>query len=208
MKIGDIIGVKGKLEFFSKRIANLLVIISIVFILLFLTLIIFIALDMEGIVVIIIVVAASVLAIVVIYMVVLVLRSVITPSTTVIALEEKAELKDFMKMFAKPQGFTEEEVAFHREKKICLVCKNKISRFNYVCPECDALYCVKCSNALTDLENEWWVCNTPFDESSALKAVKKPEDAVAVDIEDEIVVDTGKSPQKLPHKDIKRGDPK
>ena len=57
-----------------------------------------------------------------------------------------------------------------------------------------------------NLENECWVCNTPFDESSALKAVKKPEDAVAVDIEDEIVVDTGKSPQKLPHKDIKRGE--
>ncbi len=114
------------LEFFSKRIANLLVIISIVFILLFLSLTIFVAIDMEGIVIIIIVVAASVLAIVVIYMVVLVIKSVIAPSTTVVALQEKAELKDFMKMFTKPQGFTEEEVAFHKEKKICLVCKNKI----------------------------------------------------------------------------------
>ncbi len=194
------------LEFFSKRIANLLVIISIGFILLFLSLTIFSALELEGIVIIIIMVAAFVLAIVVIYMVVLVIKSVISPSTAVFRLEEKAELKDFMKMFAKPQGFTEEEVAFHREKKICLVCKNKISRFNYVCPECDALYCIKCSNALTDLENECWVCNTPFDESTALKAVKKPEEAV--EIEDEIVVDTGKPIQKTSHKKDKKGDPK
>jgi len=191
------------LEFFSKRIANILVIISIGFILLFLSLTIFSALELEGIVIIIIMVAAFVLAIVVIYMVVLVIRSVISPSTAVFSLEEKAELKDFMKMFAKPQGFTEEEVAFHREKKICLVCKNKISRFNYVCPECDALYCIKCSNALTDLENECWVCQTPFDESMALKAVKKPE--IAVEIEDEIVVDTGSPIQKTSHK---KGDPK
>jgi len=186
------------LEFFSKRIANLLVIVSIGFILLFLSLTIFAALDMEGIVIIIIVVAAFVLAIVVIYLVVLVLKSVISPSTAVLSLGEKAELKDFMKMFTKPQGFTEEEVAFHREKKICLVCKNRISRFNYVCPECDALYCIKCSNALTDLENECWVCNTAFDESRALEAVKKPEKAV--EIEDEIIVDTGTSIQKTPHK--------
>ena len=75
-----------------------------------------------------------------------------------------------------------------------------------MCPECDALYCVKCSNALTDLENECWVYNTPFDETSALQVVKKPVEAV--EIEDEIVVDSGKSIQKTPHKDIKRGDPK
>jgi len=194
------------LEFFSKRVANLLVIISIGFILLFLSLTIFAALSMEDFVIIIIVVAAFVLAIVITYMVVLVIRSVISPSVAVAGLEEKAELKDFMKMFSKPQGFTEEEVAFHREKKICLVCKNKISRFNYVCPECDALYCIKCSNALADLENECWVCNTAFDESTELRAVKKPEKAV--EMEDEMVVDTGKPIQKSSNKNNKKGDPK
>lgn len=194
------------LEFFSKRVANILVIISIGFILLFLSLTIFAVLDMEGVVIIIIVVAAFVLAIVVTYMIVLVIKSVITPSTAVVGLEKKAELKDFMKMFAKPQGFTEEEVAFHREKKICLVCKNKISRFNYVCPECDALYCIKCSNALADLENECWVCQTAFDESTALKAIKEPEKAI--EIEDEIVVETGTPIHEPSHKNNKKGDPK
>jgi len=63
-----------------------------------------------------------------------------------------------------PGNVTEEQVMFHKQQKICLVCKGKILRTNYLCPQCDALYCNKCSAALSDAENACWVCNAPFDE--------------------------------------------
>ena len=72
------------------------------------------------------------------------------------------ELKDFLKIFTKPKTITKEEINFSIEKKICLVCKSKVSRLNYFCPECEVLYCIRCSDALSNLENACWVCETPF----------------------------------------------
>ena len=60
----------------------------------------------------------------------------------------------------RPDNITEEEVTFHREKKICLVCKSRVEKFNYICPKCDALYCMNCAQALTNLENVCWVCDS------------------------------------------------
>lgn len=75
----------------------------------------------------------------------------------------KEEL-NVLRTFVRPERITEEEVIFHKEKKICLVCKTQVSRVMYSCPECTALYCIKCSNALSNVENACWVCNTPFNE--------------------------------------------
>jgi len=86
--------------------------------------------------------------------------------------EEKSEGIDILKIFTRPKRLTEEEVSFHKEKKICLVCKGKLSRILFMCPECDVLYCLKCSNALSDAENACWVCESPIDES---KPVNLPE---------------------------------
>jgi len=85
------------------------------------------------------------------------------------------------------EDITEEEVSISKEKKICLVCKNKISRLNYICPECNAFYCFKCSDVLVNLENACWVCETPFDESKPVKPFKK---------EREIDVEISEKPQK------------
>ncbi|MFX1457416.1 MAG: hypothetical protein ACFFDB_18775 [Promethearchaeota archaeon] len=71
------------------------------------------------------------------------------------------------------QAFTEAEVTFHREKKICLVCKRDLERLNYICPKCNALYCNNCSEELSNLENACWVCNEPFDESKPTKPFKE-----------------------------------
>ena len=68
-----------------------------------------------------------------------------------------------LEMFTKPEKVSEEEVTVSKEKKICLVCKNKISGLNYICSDCGTFYCTKCSNALSDLENVCWACNTPID---------------------------------------------
>jgi len=77
----------------------------------------------------------------------------------------------------RPDNITEEDVTFHKEKKICLVCKANVSRVMYTCPKCDALYCIKCSDSLSNLENACWVCNTPFDDSKPTKPYKIIKDA-------------------------------
>ena len=91
-------------------------------------------------------------------------------------------------IFTKPEKVTEEEVSISKEKKICLVCKGKVLRNNiYLCPECSTFYCLKCSEALSNLENACWVCETPFDESKPVKPFKK---------EEEIDVEISEKPQK------------
>ncbi|MFX1259797.1 MAG: hypothetical protein ACFFAN_18245 [Promethearchaeota archaeon] len=94
--------------------------------------------------------------------------------------EEKIRKKDEIKiqeslfrLTKKPSHITEEEVTFYREKRICLVCKNKVSRINFICPKCSALYCLKCSEELINLENMCWVCDEPIDESKPIKPSKE-----------------------------------
>ena len=90
--------------------------------------------------------------------------------------------ESLFRLSKRPDHITEEEVIFHKERKICLVCKAKISRVMYTCPECDALYCLKCSDALSNLENACWVCNTPLDESKPVKQYKKKEEDQEIEI--------------------------
>ena len=78
-------------------------------------------------------------------------------------------------LYTRPNRITEEEVIFHTEKKICLVCKKKISKFTYICPECEIFYCMNCGQALANLENVCWVCNTPIDESKPVKPFQEEE---------------------------------
>ncbi len=86
-------------------------------------------------------------------------------------------------IFTKPEKVTEEEVSISKEKKICLVCKGRIARFNiYICPECDVLYCENCARTLSDSENICWVCETPFDESKPSIPFKTEEEAIDLEI--------------------------
>jgi len=108
-----------------------------------------------------ILISALTLSLVIIYIITQLVNRTRSPES--ILVEESPELQDFLKIFTKPQTITKEEVKFSIEKKICLVCKSRVSRLNYVCPDCEVLYCVRCSNALSNLENACWVCETPFD---------------------------------------------
>lgn len=93
-------------------------------------------------------------------------------------LQEDKKLKNVLELFTRPQMFTEEEVTSYIEQKVCLVCKNKVSRFNiYICPVCDVLYCENCARTLTAMENACWVCETPFDESKPVKILREKEKA-------------------------------
>ena len=70
----------------------------------------------------------------------------------------------------------DDKISVHKERKICLVCKGEVERFNiYICPECNAIYCQNCARALTDLENLCWSCNTSIDPSKAIKPYDKDE---------------------------------
>jgi len=98
--------------------------------------------------------------------------------------EDKEFHPDILSMFVRPQRLTEEEVTVAKEKKICLICKNKVSRFDiYICPECDTLYCENCAKTLSDLENICWVCETPFDASKPIKTGQEKEEIEIKDSE-------------------------
>jgi len=93
-------------------------------------------------------------------------------------IEREIEVAESLfRLSIRPAHITEEEVTFHKERKICLVCKTKVSRMMYTCPTCDALYCIKCSESLSNLENACWVCNTPFDESKPTTPYKEIKEA-------------------------------
>ena len=85
-----------------------------------------------------------------------------------------------MVVFTCPETITEEEVSVSKEKKICLVCKGEIVKFNYVCLDCKSFYCDKCYHALVDLENACWACDTVLDETKPVKLDKGKEE---VDVE-------------------------
>ena len=52
-----------------------------------------------------------------------------------------------------------------------------------MCLSCGALYCLKCSDALSNLENSCWACNAPIDKTKPSKTYKDEEE---VTVEEEI----------------------
>ena len=60
----------------------------------------------------------------------------------------------------------------HKEKKTCLVCRGEVQRFSYIC-DCNAIYCGNCAQALTNLENVCWACETPIDYSKPVKQIEQ-----------------------------------
>jgi hypothetical protein len=96
-------------------------------------------------------------------------------------LQQQDTDQDYLSAFKKPQHITEEEVTFHKEQKICLVCKGSVSRLNYMCPQCDAIYCIKCAEALSNLENTCWACETQIDESKPIKKELVKEEEIGIE---------------------------
>ena len=87
----------------------------------------------------------------------------------------KKEIKvedSLFRLYERPLQISEEEVIFHRDRKICLVCKGDVVRVSYICPKCNALYCINCSEVLSNQENMCWVCSDRFDESKPTRPQK------------------------------------
>ena len=95
-------------------------------------------------------------------------------------LEREVLIKDgLFRIRKRPNQITEEEVSISKEKKICLVCKGKLSGYDiFVCRNCDAFYCENCARALENLENACWVCNEPIDKSKPIRLDEIPEEQI------------------------------
>ncbi len=100
-----------------------------------------------------------------------------------ISLEKRKEPVDILRAFTRPKKVTEEEIMVSKEKRICVVCKGKLERNMYICPDCNTFYCNKCSDSLADLENACWVCDTPFDKSKPVTPFKKEREKEKAEIE-------------------------
>jgi len=99
-----------------------------------------------------------------------------------------------LKMFSKPQKVTEEEVSISKERKICLVCKTRVSRHNiYICPGCDTLYCEKCAHTLEGMENACWACETAFNELIPRKTIQAQ---IGLKAQNSKMPKKGKTPKK------------
>ena len=91
---------------------------------------------------------------------------------------ELARLEDHLKgkfrtSMMKMERVSEEEVTVYNESQTCLVCKGSAEGFNiYVCPTCNSHYCEVCTQAVIDLENQCWSCNSPIDASKPVKPYK------------------------------------
>jgi hypothetical protein len=83
----------------------------------------------------------------------------------------------------RPDYISEEEVTYYKEQELCLVCKGRVDRINYICPQCRVLYCLNCYHAISDLENACWVCDTPIDPSKPVKISKKEEEVEVLESE-------------------------
>lgn len=96
--------------------------------------------------------------------------------------DEKIKVEESLfRLYKRPALINEEEVTFHREKKICLICKGSIVGFNFTCSNCEALYCIKCSEMLANTENACWVCNAPIDKSKPVELHPTVEEKIDID---------------------------
>jgi len=91
---------------------------------------------------------------------------------------ELARLDDHLKgkfrmRMMKMERIAEGEVTVYKSSQTCLVCKGSVEGYNvFICPQCKAIYCKTCAQAVTDLENQCWSCNSPIDASKPVKLYK------------------------------------
>ncbi len=99
---------------------------------------------------------------------------------------ELARLNDhlkgkFLSRMMKMERITEGEVTVYKGSQTCLLCKGSAGGFHfYICPTCNSIYCKACTQAVVDLENQCWSCNSPIDASKPVKPYK-PEIEIEVE---------------------------
>ena len=74
------------------------------------------------------------------------------------------------------EQITEDDIAISKEKHFCIVHRGPIGGYNYICTECGTYYCIKCLDAIIDIENSCWSCKKPLDPSKVIKSVDDKDD--------------------------------
>ncbi|MBA7530246.1 hypothetical protein ES705_22449 [subsurface metagenome] len=67
------------------------------------------------------------------------------------------------------EEITEEDIKISKEKRFCVVHRGPIEGYNFICPECGTFYCVKCLEAIKEIENVCWSCGKPLDPTMPAK---------------------------------------
>ncbi|MFX1321784.1 MAG: DC1 domain-containing protein [Promethearchaeota archaeon] len=84
--------------------------------------------------------------------------------------ESKPSLIDILSE-TKSKELSPEEILAFREQTICLICEKEIQGFIkvFICPQCEALYCEKCTQKMIEMSNMCWICDKQIDESKPIK---------------------------------------
>jgi len=84
--------------------------------------------------------------------------------------------QEFQAHMIKKEQIAEEEVTVYKDLQSCIVCKGGAEGFNiYVCPSCKSIYCKKCAQAVIDIENACWTCESPIDVTRPSKPFEQAE---------------------------------
>ncbi len=121
------------------------------------------------------------------------------------ALEKRKQLME-TPMFMddlKAQEVSDDDVAVFKERRICLVHKGPIEGYIFMCPGCDAFYCVKCVDALIEIENFCWSCSVPLDPSKPSEKDDQKEKEDEPTIEGDIIEEEG----EIEPKGAKKAEP-
>jgi len=67
-------------------------------------------------------------------------------------LKKEAEIEELKRQ---RELITEDDIIISKEKHTCLVHKGLIRGYSFICPECGAFYCIKCVDAIIQIENAY-----------------------------------------------------
>ncbi len=95
--------------------------------------------------------------------------------------EKEIEIRELIKH---KEGITENDIVVSKEQHFCLVHKGPIKGFNFICPECGTYYCLKCLEALKEIENTCWSCGKALDPSKPIKKTQEKDEIESILDED------------------------
>ncbi|MFX1296732.1 MAG: RING finger protein [Promethearchaeota archaeon] len=70
----------------------------------------------------------------------------------------------------KSKEMSQEQIKEFREQTICLICEREIQGFNkvFLCPQCEALYCERCTQKMIKVSNMCYICDAQIDKSKPI----------------------------------------
>ncbi len=87
--------------------------------------------------------------------------------------KDTSNIKEYIKQ---REEIVEDDIILSKEKHFCLVHKGPIEGYNFICPTCGAYYCIRCVEAIKELENACWSCGKPLDPSLPTKTLEEEYD--------------------------------